>query len=151
MRCIVSLVCLLLTVPSLCFVDECNSLGKKGLRSQTQNITLDFSVVEPISDPFRFYRNVSDDGFVQYVSDIAFRSVSIVGYAYDLDALDTDWYFELRTGQSTKRMMSVLRLNSTNLQAFKEPWTTDVSTNWTNFKIQLVNLPRCPKVWGHCC
>lgn len=132
-------------------MDECNSLAPKGLRAQTQNLTLDFSVVQPITDPFRFYRNVSDDGFVQYVSKIGFQSITIIGYAYESDIVDTDWHFELRTGKGNgHRLMNVLRLNSSNLHYFKEEWknTNGVETNWSKFKIYLQNLPRCPKV-GH--
>jgi len=132
-----------------CFVDECNSLAPKGLRAQTQNLTLDFSVVQPITDPFRFYRNVSDDGFVQYVSTIGFEKIEIVGYAYESDIIDTDWHFELRTGERPgHRLMNVLKVNSSNLRYFKEEWknTHGVETNWSKFRIFLSHLPRCPKV-----
>ena len=145
---------LLAALPVWCFVDECDSLDAKGLRTQTHNITLNFSVVEPIVDPFRFSRDVSDDGFVQYVSPVGFESVTIIGYAYNNGIVDTDWQFELRTGeQRGDRLRRVRFLNASNLELHRVDWKNQghIETNWTKFRIDLPKLPRCPKVSAHCC
>jgi len=130
------------------FVDTCNSLGPKGLRAQTHKLELDYSLVPPIADPFRFYRTASEDGFVQYVSqDKGFQSITITGYVYGSPDQQSDWQFELRTGDAIDDVMSVLYLNSSNLYILEKPWDDpSVRTNWTKFVIDLPRLFRCPKV-----
>lgn len=145
---VVFLVCASLTFwRGNCYVDNCRSLNVDRLRTQTKNLTLNYSTEEAIDDKFRFSRSVEEDGFVQYVSPFGFESVTIFGYAYSPDTGDTDWQLELRVAPSPfAKVTTVYVLNRTNLSQHEQALipSNDVPTNWRKFKFSY-DL-QCPKV-----
>ena len=137
---------LFLTTPAVrCYVDECDSLMPEGLRKHTENLTLDFSIVEPIADAFRFRRNVTDDGFVRYVSETGFSHATISGYAY----LGIEWRLEILTGDTTDTQLAqAFVLEPSNLEEYSKEWenTPNTTTRFIRFEVELTHEIRdCPK------
>ena len=140
------LAALFLTAPAVrCYVDECDSLMPEGLRKHTENLTLDFSIVDPIADAFRFRRNVTDDGFVRYVSETGFLHGTISGFAY----FGVDWRLEVRTGDLTATQLdTTFVLDPSNVEVYREEWenTPNTTTRFNRFEVELPDMfGDCPK------